>query len=125
MRPHEKYGVTAIGRTVQFFYVNRRCNPDYVHQAESHPIDFHHLNLGVVRQTDMPGLPIASWHFIVPDILLAIATSILPIVWTVSFLARRRRKIADMSICSRCGYDLRATPRRCPECGTVPAGNIA
>jgi hypothetical protein len=48
---------------------------------------------------------------------------VIPSLW----VARRRRehRLGRMGGCLHCGYDLRATPERCPECGAVPTAKPA
>jgi hypothetical protein len=61
-----------------------------------------------------------------PYWVAAIATATIPLAWTASRLRPHR----PPGRCRRCGYDLRASPQRCPECGAVaiskqPTGSAA
>jgi hypothetical protein len=54
---------------------------------------------------------------VVPHWFFAILFAIAPTCWLLFNPRRRRAKRLRGGFCPHCGYDLRATPDRCPECG--------
>jgi hypothetical protein len=75
--------------------------------------------MGIAYQGDTFGYgpPYHSRLVVIPFWMLFATFALLAILTTRTLFKRRW---TGANICSSCGYDLRATPDRCPECGTVP-----
>ncbi|MDP9172366.1 MAG: hypothetical protein M3O30_00675 [Planctomycetota bacterium] len=83
--------------------------PDFFHCFR---FDWHRYGKGTPWQS-----PADSWSFGIRLWPLCAITVIPPILWIV--LQRRRHRAPRNMLCPICSYDLRATPDRCPECGTI------
>lgn len=59
------------------------------------------------------------WAFAMPHSAAAGILAVLPALGVIRL--RRRRRDQRAGLCRHCGYDLRATPLRCPECGMTPS----
>ena len=63
------------------------------------------------------------WAIAVPHFAPVLVFALPPVAAAHRLRRRSRRK--HNNLCLTCGYDLRATPTRCPECGAIPAAPTA
>jgi hypothetical protein len=62
-------------------------------------------------------------EFRVPHWAVLVTAALTPTAMGLRSVRQRHRRRGN--ICRSCGYDLRASPDRCPECGRTPAGAAA
>jgi hypothetical protein len=80
--------------------------------------DLHALRFRLVHE---PLSPAGSGHYVLLQLPLWLVSPVLALLSSLFVHRRvRARRRVGANLCSQCGYDLRATPDRCPECGTVP-----
>ena len=79
------------------------------------PLQTERFGFGAVLESDEGG---AAYGLLVPHWFVATLTAVSPAAWLWAHVRRRRRIVRGL--CPACGYDLRASPARCPECGTTP-----
>jgi hypothetical protein len=78
-------------------------------EAKKHPaFDYERYGWSCLGYSTSIAIPL--WPF-------AILFSIIPL--TRYMKGRRAKRAVSVGRCAVCGYDLRATPDRCPECGTA------
>jgi hypothetical protein len=83
------------------------------------PLAVHQLDRGL-ELWGVKGISLDRWVLDLPMWIVVTFFLLLPAARLLRWTIRRRRRRAGPGVCARCGYDLRATPERCPECGSTP-----
>jgi hypothetical protein len=109
----------------QYFADSGHGTEPYISPYSSHFVFEWRLNRDWSRDSKGTTGPIdVEWpeqRIRVPDWIIAVFLAVLPVTRFALFPLLRCRR-SGQGLCATCGYDLRATPNRCPECGTPAKG---
>ena len=85
--------------------------------SEADKLDLFSMVSNPVLQGRLPyyGSGRSCWCLYIPFWLLVLTCAAFP--GHSMLLVHRRRKRKKLGLCLKCGYDLRASKERCPECG--------
>jgi predicted RNA-binding Zn-ribbon protein involved in translation (DUF1610 family) len=131
--PNGEAGMFFSNRAVCFYferiYMGPRLKPPYGWGHETRPAISQYWPRTVVFFLGWSSFCIVSGNdartrqflLALPYWFVLLGLLALPSAWVI-YCLRLRRNVPDsgVPICASCGYDLRATPDACPECGTVP-----
>ncbi|HET6249658.1 MAG TPA: hypothetical protein VFE47_18360 [Tepidisphaeraceae bacterium] len=86
-------------------------------EAEPYDADYDpklRFGFGADHVEDHPG-PVSIRRLVIPGWLPALLAVMFPVSYFLRAALAKNR--SNLLTCANCGYDLRATPKRCPECG--------
>ena len=115
-----------VGHWLSVDWVDRRI-PAILEQADSWPLHLKNCVYGVHFAKASEDGRVADVTWIVVSVWIPLAVLLPFFLWATRVLHHSFRSMRRVrqGCCAFCGYDLRETPVRCPECGELAAGRVS